>query len=247
MCFRPRRLWSELRLEHPVRLRRAAIVALLGVLLTYLLASALNLGVTSLVAWKYPPTSTVTVGGYTISPFYNFVSSYGGLGPSLWPYGHPWGGGVAATLDPWVAHAILMVLIMPLGFAALPDTLSRAKVRKRHLARVWLYSLPTVPLLLYVWVVCRMLRDAAPLSHWTILPSGSDGILLLGEPLRRILVPISLAFLWIWWLTAVQRYTRIPEAKRVVLAMLVIAFLASAAAVMVVPDWNHDALLGWGY
>jgi hypothetical protein len=245
MCLRPRRLWSELRLEHPVHLGRAAIVSMMGILLAYLVATGLHFGLWSLAAWQYPAKIVWTRGSQSISPFYNFVSRYGGHG-SLWPFGHPWSDGPAGVFDPWVAHALLMIVVMPLGFLALPDTLRRAKVRKRHLARVWLYSLPAAPLL-YIWVIARVLRDSMPWSYWSSPQWNRGWGHLVNELPRWVLLPASLAFLWIWWAAATRSYMRIEEARRVVVAMLVIAFLAAAVGVLVVPSWNREALVTYGY
>ena len=58
---------------------------------------------------------------------------------------------------------------------------------------------------------------------------------------------IVLVFLWIWWRAGVERYLRIAESRRIVLAMLAMAFLTAAILVLAVPAYSQDVLLGFWF
>lgn len=246
MCYRPRTLWSELRLEHRARLWRAGLMVLVAALLTHLLLAPIGAGVWGLVFLArtsgftgIPNPGAIWLGS---GPRFSYVQA---LREALWPYGHQWYGGVLGVLDPWVAHALLMAVLVPLCFLALPATLRRARVRPRHLARIWLYSLVPLVLVLYLWLVIRAVGLLLPNSP-RAMPFGNTRS-LNANSVRLALTVIVLVFLWVWWRAGVERYLRIAESRRIVLAMLTIAFLAAAVAVLLVPVYSQNAFSGFWF
>jgi hypothetical protein len=169
----------------------------------------------------------------------------------LWPYRITIGGWSNdwVWVHPAAAHAILAFLLVPLAFWALPQTLRRARVHRRHVLRVWLYSLVPLPLVLAVWgggvwmfthlftTLNALVYELTGLAIFDDEPtfylrcqeyvSEHDGAVL------TVLVGV---WLWWWWSMAVGRYLRLPRPWAVGAAMVVIAGLAGGLLLMIIPS-----------
>jgi hypothetical protein len=229
-ALRPRRFWSWIRMEHPTRAGRMALVVAIGVALVAAIAAAFVAAITpwlELMARFLPPRYYQTTGWSDI--FWNSRLVGGDL------YFTKRGNGDPA---PWVVIAVGAALCMPLAFVLLPVTLRRARVRRGHIVRVWAYGLIWLPLVL-----------AAPALVFALVPMG---VMLdvrlhgagywcrgLGVWLYRFssLPGLACAAAWIflWWKAAAGRYMRLPRPALIAGAMLLLTILLVVGVLTVIP------------
>jgi hypothetical protein len=129
-------------------------------------------------------------------------------------------------LESWGAllPVVVVVLLCPAGFLALPVSRRRAKVRYAHIHRVTLYSMTFLLL-----PMCGLFTDS-PLS----MASRYSPIVWA---LRGAVLGASLGFpvvLVVWWSCATGRYLKIAHAWGVGLAVVLMAFLATTVASVLV-------------
>jgi len=129
----------------------------------------------------------------------------------------PWELGRLAVL---LAHGGIIVVIAPSAFLALPQSLRRAKVRMRHIARIGLYSVMFYMAALIA--VCHLLIRGyrIPRNIWENLSIVGFGILVLAV--------VS------YWSLACKHYLKLPHAWGVGVSMVVLAYAAGLFAVALV-------------
>ncbi|MCC6677124.1 MAG: hypothetical protein IT436_08265 [Phycisphaerales bacterium] len=206
---RPGRFWTWMRIEYEVRPARLAWFAATGFPAMYILAAcfttALYIG--------------VGVANVLDVPYYRWAPAAANLRaglpyvliPSLWSDAC----GVARV---WMPIAPLMLLFMPLAYLLLPRTFRRVRVRRRHLLRIWIYSLVGFAsfwhLALWIAVACLLVAVQTPLN---------------GEPLWAGMIMVTLPVLWIvwWWYRASRDYLRLPTPGFVTVMLSALAFAAA--------------------
>lgn len=129
-------------------------------------------------------------------------------------------------LAPEIVVFAAFVACVPLSYLLLPLTLRSARVRPWHIARAAIYHLPATLLLADLWVVFWAAVFANSHSSVSIAPaewvafSDHAAAVLLRSPL-----PWAAFALWIqyrWWAAVNLRYLRLPRARLVTVAALVI-------------------------
>jgi hypothetical protein len=222
-AHRPTRFWKDVRLTDPVHLRPLAIVCLCAGLLIFggLVAVAVISGARSLfVVWP---------GGTAVRSDLLELTAY-------------------AAWDICVAVAILLpgpvvtLAAMPAAFALLPQTLRRARVRRAHVMRIWLYSL-FAPFTVAAFYTLFLLA-AANLGLDTLIDfvnpwEWSRGLGVVGlrigrifaEPLPGVVASVAiLAWLTVWWRSACRSYLRLPRSGWIVLSLSLAVGLAAVTA-----------------
>lgn len=238
-ALRPRRLWATsdpLRLQHPVHPWRL-------LLLICLAATALWIVGGSMAAWHayheafsaQRIVTTITRGQATTPFFVPGGPSPGDPSPGVtalrafllpWLTTGPWRQGwwVNFSIGMMIPLGLVWHALIPIAFACLPDTLSRASVRPRHLLRAWAYASVGVA----AWGILHLLLralfrwSAGPATGWPTNISALEG--WTREPI--LLAPLALYLAWFWW-NAVRRYLRLEQPVAVLAAMLGLAGLAA--------------------
>jgi hypothetical protein len=145
---------------------------------------------------------------------------------------------------PLVLWGAVTVCLVPLAFLALPYTLRRAKVRRVHLVRIAAWGMVTPAL---VALSAVSLSRAA--LEWVSFGGGQD----IGPPVldvyfareSEIVFGVVIVWVWWWWATACGLYLKLPRAKTVALAMVVMAVLAALVALMPLPGVREALVMGW--
>ena len=150
-----------------------------------------------------------------------------------------------AAWDTCVAVAILLpgpvvaLVAMPAAFALLPQTLRRARVRRAHVARIWLYSLFAPLSVAVLWTLFLLvasnlgldaLIDAVNPWEWArgFGPMGLRSVRFFAEPLPGVVASmLILAWLTVWWRSACRSYLRLPSSGWIVLALSLTVGLAA--------------------
>ena len=216
-AFRPGRFWREVRLTDPVHLMPAAVV-------TGLLAMA---GVVLLIATL-------------VLPEYQWRLSNGfSVDRSFWQEAI-----LDATLRMPRTFMRLMpglpvaLFAMPIIFALVPTTLRQARVRRRHIVRIFFYSLVVPIAIACAWCIVNMvllavglegLADAIDPFHWRGHVGTSPlGTMILQElPGMAIVLPCTF---WManWWYLACRRYLQLQQPGQVALLLSVILVLLAS-------------------
>ncbi len=229
-------LWRWVRLEHEIVWRRAALFCALLMLLGYgatvgAIAAVECIRQATPVPWVARPAPVGVAFIHTVG-FWDAVLPVCDRADSwvLWTFGPSWG---TYRIMPLAAVALATVALAPLCFVLLPQTIRRARVRRAHLARVFLYSLAWLPVVVFLaqpvsWGADRLwevlgLPDAKPLpgsifEFWQLRWWVLLGIVLLWQ-------------VW-WWRAAARHYLRLPHAALVALTMTVIAAMLSVLGIV---------------
>jgi len=223
----PPMLWSRLTMFHRVRLLRLIAFSLVATFLMIVVISAVApytvdagtfRGLRGYMAWSAAMQTTPTTLHDHITWYRVLVVAH--INHALGMNGLLSGRGV------WRLHTVLSFLLMPFAFLLLSSTLRRAKVRPIHLVRVFLYSLPLLPLLLFTWRVQAafpMLSFSDPLTH---------GLRALGFdlPLPQGAI-VALILTALWWGCACVMYLKLRTGWFVAGLLAIVAFLGALLAV----------------
>ncbi len=222
-ALRAGRFWKDVQLTDPVHLRPLGLVV--AALLSIMLAGGYGviLGL---------------MGGFRISSTTRFPWRRLRLPELLLGSADE----LARSLVQLVPGVFVALAIMPVAFVLLPQTLGRARVRRAHVARMWLYSMMLPLTVLAAWAVGLAVLTAVGehaiakgFNPW----EWADGI--NNDPphmlfaLRYSLpgfVFSALITAWIgWWtLCACRHYLRLDQPRRVAMALTTIVFLSAMAA-----------------
>lgn len=241
---RPCRLWSDVRMAHPVEGRRlVAFVALWPVIAFGMVSLATAAGVSlPLLQSRLVPLDEVarataylalpgaaahgrvTVTRETVAPDGSVMS----FAPAV----------VTAPVHARQASAFLLLAALSeamlvagflIVYAAMPVTRRRCKVRARHLFRVAAISVASaVPLLLLPGFYAMALTAIAPTTTraWTYAMQAIE-IVVIGAGLIALLHPA------VFWWTATRWYLRMPHAAGIAFA----AWITALMMVMLVPAY----------
>ena len=226
----PWTFWKRIRMEHPIRAGRLAVLAVVLLLGTHAMVAATT------AYHAYEAMSAVRV--RQLTPGLGLPGPMAGsamstdqvrshaLRAGAWPYattrttirqpGGGWMGWATAPIVPpraWLGTALISVI--PLAYLLLGQTMRRARVRRAHLVRIWLYSLVVVPWSVAAWIVLR----PPVLSLSDMLELLSIGVSGWSPALHAA----TLAAGGLFWWCATSRYLRLPHAGSVagVLSLLV--------------------------
>lgn len=233
----PGSFWRQMRLTHPVVIRRLLVLILVLIAIGHLAAAGAGAAVAYRVAASAPPT-----------PAWIRFPPPGGGGPArrrppaptgpdprevaiqaaLWPYGMDrlwvlmprFMTRQGAVIHDPAYELLVFAIAIPPGFLILGDTMRQCKVLKRHLLRGAAYSL-TGPLL--VWLAGVSIAATGGYVPW------------------RLGFVIGAVWLIVYWTVFVRGYLRLTHATGVILAMLTMAGLLTAIVVTV----NFTRHLRW--
>lgn len=225
-ALRPRRFWRDVRLTDPVHLRPLLVVVGGSAALVF------SVIVASLAVAAAP--SVALPGGVGVLG--------GAVGDAIWIVGN------------LVPGALLAAVAMPLAFVLLPQTLRRARVRRGHVVRIWLYSLFGPLTLAGVWsvlVLDAILLDLGSLAaalnpleweralRWRSFPFVT---VISGAVPGTLLLVLLMTWLAHWWSSACRSYLKLPHSGWVVLALCVVVGLAGLCV-----QWWIWLLVGRGW
>ena len=228
-ALRPWRFWREVRLTDPIHLRP------LGLVVLGLVVAMMTAGYAMILAFSYP--------------WFRGWSQRGIL-PGSRPAGtRSWLDFLAYVareelvgLGIQVPGWVVAVLVTPLVFALLPQTLGRARVRPAHIVRIWLYSLLLPFTALGLWAALQALLAAAgwedaalSFNPWVL----ADQISARRHPdlalFAGTLPGFGLALLYVGWgaywsWCGCRLYLRLEQPGRVVALLTAIVLLAASWA-----------------
>lgn len=236
----PWNFWRRVRMEYPVLIPRAALVAALIAIGCYFLMVATCVVIDS---WKVTPLSNRLVMLVT-EPLSD---------EALLPYAadyemevqmRRWGAlvnrvqvpmSIGSLISAADAVVLLASIFMPLTFRLLPVTLQRCRVRREHLARIALYSAPW--LLLCAGPLMRVAGASLLKINWLFGARGPGFDLywvagMFDDRTATMVVPICSLWLFVAWGFACSRYLRLPTAWAVACALMVISVLSATLLVL---------------
>jgi len=221
----PRRFWGTILLTFPIRHGRLVLYALLALMMSYLIAAVAS------GLWEIYATQGRFMA--TWGSMWSSVNWRNVLASAAVPIG-PGDRWSSSLLAHFTVVATLWVMLMPLPFLLLRQTFTRVRVRRAHLARIWVYSLSLLPLLLGGVCLFRLGVKWLQTSVMYIYPqntlqritSESTIAVLRGEWIIVVLVG---AWLALFWGRAVGTYLRLPNARAVVSLLMLASFLAALA------------------
>jgi hypothetical protein len=213
----PWRLWRDVGMQFPVNPRRLIIFVILAVPCVWLLG-ALPLASLELYRHGIRPMGVMTPSSYLPSVFANAV----------WPLAQQWwsypGFTLAQVLPSWIPLAWVWLLVTPLTFRLIPQTLRRAKVRRSHFARIWAYSLITIPLIVYAPVFMDMAMCRTPES----VRGPIFGFIHFHDGLFALFILIACgATITLYWHAAAKHYLRLDHPRAVAIVLVALGGLAT--------------------
>jgi hypothetical protein len=250
----PWEFWRWVRMEMPLRPARLVTRALGALLSLYgigFVAAVAALWVVRMLAVVALTGRVRFAGGVqrhfmhdalqTAMPFWD----HGTLGPAfLVDYTSL---GTLSKTYVFVCTGLELVLVAPLCFFLLPVTLRRAKVRKVHLLRIAAWSMVVPPLLLQVVTSLVSVADGALLLVYSLVGSNAwstphavmgwswenrGGVFLMGTAL----------WVWAWWSAACRYYLKLPRARGVAFAMVLIGALLAVCIALLTPGFSYYLL-----
>ncbi len=219
--FIPQQLWREVRLTDPVRLKRLfwmPILLLIALIMARIASVELLSG-----GWFF--NALFEDGSFWESPLVT-VQSYTDWFPR-WSLHLIWHRDYYPVWEtvPFYSNACVLAVVwsfvMVLSFGLLPVSVRRAKVAKRHLVRVAVYSL--LPLILYL-----ILWAAVDLGMVIAYPRQLIVRLLSVFGLIFILIPMWGAWQLLCWNVACKKYLKLPNPYAVGTMLNVVAGLVTA-------------------
>lgn len=209
-------------MEHRVVKGRLCIFCVIGFFTTYITMACIACT---------PVLVSAVLDGWSRSGWITWVFDL------LFPLGEQERYGETSYIQPLEGVAILASLLMPLTFVLLPDTLRRARVKRVHLVRVWMYGLVWFPVALFtpsilqaqLYIVWRVALEGSVQGE-EIYYAVQD---VLHEYQETIVLVVVGTWLFVWWWQAAKRYLRLPHSLVVAVCMLTVSTLVAMISVLV--------------
>jgi hypothetical protein len=231
---RPWSFWRWVRMEHEVVPRRLFAMSLLGLGLTHLLLVGISGGVGYLLrTWSATSSGTFS--------YFWAISAPSALVRAAYPIGVDRSQGepydaLTMYVTPLELISLETVAIVPFTYVLLRKSLSRARVQRIHLFRIWMCSLIWIPLYIglakvvnlgYGFVIISL--DAAGMgSTWLhdLYPVAWGGWMTLA---------FTVSWLVLWWTMAIRDYLRIRHDFWIGTLMTGLAVLIATIVSLVLP------------
>lgn len=207
LAFRPRKLWRELDLAFPIRPRRLRAFALIWLLIGHIAAMAIVMIPFMWITWAAP------------------LDHMGWLRAVVCPYLSELqfdlvGASFSGPMAPMYLMTYIPVAVMPITLLIFFKSMSKIRVRKAHLWRGLVYSVPLA--VAAAWVLIIALASEMVFEDYTrgvryaqAMSGAFMTIVVLGWPV----------WLALWWRRFLKDYLKLPRAGWVALAMLIITVL----------------------
>ncbi|MCA9311923.1 MAG: hypothetical protein KDA21_12000, partial [Phycisphaerales bacterium] len=198
----PLRFWKQVRLVHPVLLRRLLLVTLWLCLLLYT-AAALTIFLRNLYPNAWAPALDLSV-----------TNLVGGLKRGLtWP---------RMIVRPVLIAPLLVWLLTPMGFFALSTSMNLARVRWVHVCRATIYGL----IGLTVWSLLALVVDFGMYAAYLLNPSLWD-VFTARDGLRPFWGLGCVLWTCYWWSVVTARYMRLHLWWAVTFSLCAISILTT--------------------
>lgn len=220
-AFRPRRFWREVRLTDPVHLMPAAVVT----------GSLALTGIVLLIATMVLPDYQWRLKGVFVGRSF---PQYGILEATL---------RMPRTIIRLMPGLPVALFAMPVIFALIPTTMRQARVRRRHIVRIFFYSLIVPITIACAWCAVKLilhivglngLADAIDPFYWRrhVGSSVLTTFLLQLLPGMALVLPCTV---WManWWYLGCRRYLQLEHAGRITAVLTLILFLLATIAELV--------------
>ncbi len=235
LTFRPWKFWSGLQMHHPIRPGRLLLYPVGLALFCYLLiAIATGLGMVLAMVDSAQsgftvrfPQALYAVLHAVVLPFSDHAYDF--LSP---PQGRWFTGESAADISHellssgplWITIFACAHFLAAAGFALLPLSRRKAKVRWAHIGRAAVYGLGLIPVAIFFFLLIGLLALAGDLtivsvSHLWYGWRGPTGFAHLSGFCILFLLHV------VWWSFATSRYMKMPHGWGVGLSVMVISLL----------------------
>lgn len=227
-ALRPRRLWEGVQVTMPIDRGRLVMFAAISMLAAYVVAGGMS-------AWSsYAFGGWGLVIGGTAQPRAVQAALAAVFPFRFGLYADARAVGVVTLL------ALVWMLLMPMPFLVLRDSFSRIRVRRVHLLRIGAYSLAPLPLIMLALALLRhsAMWVSTSIGLWTNDPAlywtwwRATHSIVNADWFALFIVA---AWLAVFWLRALRRYLRLPNAGAVVAMMMLASLLAAVAIVAYLP------------
>ncbi|MFG0286331.1 MAG: hypothetical protein ACF8R7_18105 [Phycisphaerales bacterium JB039] len=221
----PWRFWRRIRLEHPIRVRRLAIVVIACAAFVHLLYGAVQ-------GWLvYNASLTVQMWAGAGAPAARRAPWQEAVGAMIWPYadivvGTGWRGAMVRSFVRATDLVVVLILVATaLALLLLPESFRRARIRRMHVLRGGAMSFVIIAPLAAAWVG----------GLWLISVTAQRGVVMIsGAHLQAALALAAVAWLWTYWRMFVVRYLRLQHGGLVATSMLAIGILSVSTAIVLV-------------
>lgn len=255
LACRPWKLWKKVTMVQPLRPDRLKRVLLFGTLGAHIAGCVLLMVVFAASSgalvgwpsgkWRYHPVKAEVI--HAALPV---------LGESIdsldrWPGFANWG--FAGQELVAMLSLLTPVVLMPLTWLLVPTTLERCGVLKRHLVRIWVYTVVplgavlTAPMavLLMAWTALGLLFPTGRWGGWPEVRGTAFGAVVeeMIEERWRWMPRLVWAWLVLCQGWAFKRYLKLPRAWFVAVMLSVVTGLAMVVIGLVA--WTSGVWRGW--
>lgn len=240
-ALRPRRFWQQVLVTLPIRQNRLLWFAVVALLMMYLVASVSA----ALSAFVWNPRMMLVGGVWVTQSDYQAAAW-----AAIWPI--DLGAGYYSNSRPFGPTffvAVLWFVFMPLPFLVLRDTLMQVQVKRVHLLRICAYSLAALPFITLVYAGVIL---AATWTQQTVGwgARGTFQSMVWNAAyfvIRAQWFILVLAGIWLgwFWSRAITQYLHLPNARTVVVLMMIASFLAATVIVAYLPGCSLTDQMGY--
>lgn len=219
--------WRSVRLEYPLQRGRLIFVMLFVVLLMQIAVTGLACVriyhmTAEVLRWRgawWGPGGQFTANEPTMMEVY-WSAKDEFLLAAIWPYSVKVGRWREPNLGGEFFELLAVaIVLMPLTFLLLGESMRRCRVRNVHLLRGFAYSLPLPAILVVGGILLHVLRREEMIVKWMVVG--------------------TLLWLAVYWFFFTWRYLRLPHAWGVALAMVTISVLAGAVVQVGFFAWRN--------
>lgn len=247
--------WSKLRISHEIKWRRLAVYMLALAMIAWLMfatSNAIIMGRSWVQADQHPQMTKLSrsLGEVVLHAFflpwsnkpiltytYNYISQ--GVPKSMKSsYAAPlWLRFVMRWNEAILFYLTCFIVALPMTFVLLPISRRRARVRWRHIVRVFAYSLLFPALVCMGTIINAFWAYMSARGYTSRLP-------LVHVELTHDLCLMAFVMLALWWWVAIRRYLRMEEAWKIGLSVIVTSFMLATVAIYFVDEEFARRVIG---
>lgn len=227
MAHRPGTFWRSIKPWHDIRPARLLFFILAMLAASYLVFAMLQAGLAARQVWDSPPAFAPQTTNAAIVFLRVLINPFSSQSPgtTAYPFGtypisppveyisHYWSTGLTLSIG-----LLVVQVLCAMGFAVLPQSRRKAKVKWSHIMRITLYG-TAIPFVLF------MLFAMQVLAMVILVDAGYLGMNFVGVFIGLYLLAV-LPWLVAWWSFATGRYLQMNHPWGVGMAVVVMAILA---------------------